>query len=191
MLHCMVITETEIFAVSTRVSMGCVHGKHTSTARNRNLESLKRQNAYASRASASAPPKPLSHDDNSRTRISISNSNSKQVVEEKEESQKRVSVSRDHHSKTSSGGQADTDIREKEKEKEKGVANAIDDLKSNEIENVSKTSEFKKKKKIASYEFVDGWPKWLVDNIPKEVLSGLVPRSAHSYEKLDKVSINP
>lgn len=36
-------------------------------------------------------------------------------------------------------------------------------------------------------EVVDGWPKWLSDNIPKEALAGLVPRSADSYEMLDKV----
>ncbi|XP_049348122.1 probable serine/threonine-protein kinase At1g54610 [Solanum verrucosum] len=36
-------------------------------------------------------------------------------------------------------------------------------------------------------QLVDGWPKWLVDNIPKEVLLGLVPKTADSYEKLDKV----
>ncbi|GMJ15172.1 hypothetical protein HRI_005186400 [Hibiscus trionum] len=39
----------------------------------------------------------------------------------------------------------------------------------------------------AGDEMVDGWPKWLVDNIPKEVLSGLVPKSADSYDKLDKI----
>ncbi|XP_017972452.1 PREDICTED: probable serine/threonine-protein kinase At1g54610 [Theobroma cacao] len=41
--------------------------------------------------------------------------------------------------------------------------------------------------KIGGDELVDGWPKWLVDNIPREVLAGLVPRSADSYDKLAKV----
>lgn len=45
------------------------------------------------------------------------------------------------------------------------------------------------KKKISEDELVDGWPKWLVDNIPKEVLAGLVPKSADSYDKLAKVGI--
>ncbi|XP_028763895.1 probable serine/threonine-protein kinase At1g54610 [Neltuma alba] len=36
-------------------------------------------------------------------------------------------------------------------------------------------------------EMVDGWPRWLVDNVPREVLAGLVPRSAESYVMLDKV----
>lgn len=43
------------------------------------------------------------------------------------------------------------------------------------------------KKKIGEDELVDGWPKWLVDNIPKEVLAGLVPKTADSYDKLAKV----
>lgn len=42
-------------------------------------------------------------------------------------------------------------------------------------------------KKIAKYEFVEGWPKWLVDNIPRNVLDTLVPKSADSYIKLGKV----
>ncbi|XVF58684.1 hypothetical protein PTKIN_Ptkin07bG0085500 [Pterospermum kingtungense] len=41
--------------------------------------------------------------------------------------------------------------------------------------------------KIGGDELVDGWPKWLVDNISTEVLAGLVPKSADSYDKLDKV----
>ncbi|KAM5577561.1 putative serine/threonine-protein kinase [Rosa sericea] len=36
-------------------------------------------------------------------------------------------------------------------------------------------------------EIVDGWPKWLVDNVPQDVLDGLVPKSADSYDKLAKV----
>ncbi|KAF2284305.1 hypothetical protein GH714_020357 [Hevea brasiliensis] len=42
-------------------------------------------------------------------------------------------------------------------------------------------------KKIGGDELVDGWPKWLVDNIPTEVLAGLVPKSADSYDKLAKI----
>jgi len=36
-------------------------------------------------------------------------------------------------------------------------------------------------------EMVDGWPRWLVDNVPAQVLAGLVPRSAESYKMIDKV----
>ncbi|KAM7523641.1 hypothetical protein LguiA_013543 [Lonicera macranthoides] len=41
-------------------------------------------------------------------------------------------------------------------------------------------------KRISADEVVDGWPKWLFDNIPNDVLAGLVPRSADSYDKLSK-----
>ncbi|XP_034218985.1 probable serine/threonine-protein kinase At1g54610 [Prunus dulcis] len=34
---------------------------------------------------------------------------------------------------------------------------------------------------------VGGWPKWLVENVPEDVLSGLVPKTADSYDKLAKV----
>ncbi|KAG4115267.1 hypothetical protein ERO13_D12G093300v2 [Gossypium hirsutum] len=43
------------------------------------------------------------------------------------------------------------------------------------------------KKIVGDDQVVDGWPKWLVDNVPFEVLSGLVPKSADSYDKLAKV----
>lgn len=41
--------------------------------------------------------------------------------------------------------------------------------------------------KSSGDEVADGWPRWLTDNIPKEALAGLVPKSAESYHKLDKV----
>lgn len=42
-------------------------------------------------------------------------------------------------------------------------------------------------KKIGSDELVDGWPQWLVDNMPSEVLATFVPKSADSYDKIAKV----
>lgn len=36
-------------------------------------------------------------------------------------------------------------------------------------------------------DIVNGWPKWLVENVPPDVLDGLVPKSADSYDKLSKV----
>lgn len=36
-------------------------------------------------------------------------------------------------------------------------------------------------------ELLDGWPKWLTDNIPKEVLAGIDPKSADNYDKIEKV----
>lgn len=37
---------------------------------------------------------------------------------------------------------------------------------------------------------VNGWPKWLVDNIPSDVLKNIVPKSADSYTKIDKVDLS-
>ncbi|KAG6717234.1 hypothetical protein I3842_04G088200 [Carya illinoinensis] len=42
-------------------------------------------------------------------------------------------------------------------------------------------------KKIGGDELVGGWPKWLVDNVPGDLLSGLVSKSADSYDKLAKI----
>lgn len=39
-------------------------------------------------------------------------------------------------------------------------------------------------------EMVDGWPKWLVQNIPIQALAGLPPRSAESYKMIDKVFLS-
>ncbi|KZV14926.1 Serine/threonine-protein kinase [Dorcoceras hygrometricum] len=36
-------------------------------------------------------------------------------------------------------------------------------------------------------EFFGWWPRWLVENIPKDALDGLVPKTADSYDKLAKV----
>lgn len=44
-------------------------------------------------------------------------------------------------------------------------------------------------KRIGGDELVDGWPKWLVDNIHRDALVGLVPKSVDSYEKLAKVCL--
>ncbi|KAI3460462.1 hypothetical protein Pfo_017125 [Paulownia fortunei] len=42
-------------------------------------------------------------------------------------------------------------------------------------------------KKAGEDELVDGWPKWLTDNIPIEVLRNIAPKSADSYVKIEKV----
>lgn len=42
---------------------------------------------------------------------------------------------------------------------------------------------------VGGEELVDGWPKWLVENISREALAGLVPKSADSYDKLAKVIV--
>ncbi|XP_073266433.1 probable serine/threonine-protein kinase At1g09600 [Populus alba] len=53
----------------------------------------------------------------------------------------------------------------------------------NDVGNVSQRFS---SKKAGGDELVDGWPKWLVDNIAREVMAGLVPKSADSYDKLAK-----
>ncbi|CAM0909528.1 unnamed protein product [Alopecurus aequalis] len=36
-------------------------------------------------------------------------------------------------------------------------------------------------------QLVDGWPTWLLDNVPAEALQGIVPRSADAFDKIEKV----
>ena len=36
-------------------------------------------------------------------------------------------------------------------------------------------------------ELVDGWPTWLLNNVPRETLQGIVPKSVFAYEKMEKV----
>nr|GMD53565.1 probable serine/threonine-protein kinase At1g54610 [Ipomoea batatas] len=55
------------------------------------------------------------------------------------------------------------------------------------VNNISSVLQRLPPRKIGGDELVDGWPKWLVDNIPKDVLDGLQPKSADSYDKLSKV----
>ncbi|XP_026395958.1 probable serine/threonine-protein kinase At1g54610 [Papaver somniferum] len=45
----------------------------------------------------------------------------------------------------------------------------------------------RKKLDAGTEELIDGWPKWLTDNISREALVGIIPKSAESYEKLDKI----
>ena len=67
-----------------------------------------------------------------------------------------------------------------------GAAGKEGNFNGNEKQRSNETVE-KRKVLVVGDEMVDGWPKWLIDNIPKEVLGGLVPKSAESYDKLDKV----
>ncbi|KAL0326016.1 UNVERIFIED_CONTAM: putative serine/threonine-protein kinase [Sesamum radiatum] len=50
---------------------------------------------------------------------------------------------------------------------------------------VSETTELRNK--AEEDELVEGWPKWLTDNIPRDVLRNIVPKSADSYVKIDKI----
>nr|XP_027189863.1 probable serine/threonine-protein kinase At1g54610 isoform X2 [Cicer arietinum] len=48
-------------------------------------------------------------------------------------------------------------------------------------------SKKKQSNKCFEDDMVDGWPKWLVDNVPTHILAALVPKSAESYKMIDKV----
>ncbi|KAI3464694.1 hypothetical protein Pfo_021357 [Paulownia fortunei] len=61
-------------------------------------------------------------------------------------------------------------------------------ISSNGGENNGNVSEkFDLTNKAGEDEVVDGWPKWLTDNIPRQVLRNIVLKSADSYCKIDKV----
>lgn len=69
-----------------------------------------------------------------------------------------------------------------------GGENVAKKEKNKVLEDAAKESNSKDlDSKESKHEFVDGWPKWLLDNIPTNVLAKLVPKSADSYEKLAKV----
>ncbi|KAL8030770.1 hypothetical protein ABFX02_14G307400 [Erythranthe guttata] len=53
---------------------------------------------------------------------------------------------------------------------------------SNRVDDTTKKSTEEEEDQL-----VDGWPKWLVRNIPRDALSNIVPKSADSYDKIDKV----
>ncbi|KAL2503736.1 Protein kinase superfamily protein [Abeliophyllum distichum] len=53
-------------------------------------------------------------------------------------------------------------------------------------DNVNRRTELIKKAEEDEL-LVDGWPKWLTDNIPREVLRNIVPKSADSYAKIEKL----
>ncbi|MED6173833.1 hypothetical protein PIB30_063423 [Stylosanthes scabra] len=159
--------------------MGCVNGKPDSPVHRRsNLNRLKKENAYGNPKRAS----------------SSSTSTIKPGRSYRDYSSNKIARAEDDRNKLRVAAHGYMDNNEKKKEKEKEEENKIEKcIATNDIgeliEEESKISEDSKKKKnkIAGYEFVEGWPKWLVDNIPKEVLSALVAKSADSYEKLDKV----
>lgn len=80
-------------------------------------------------------------------------------------------------------------------EEKRGSGNDSEKLRNKEEKMSNKEG---KKRNAANYsekflnddDMVDGWPRWLVDNVPREVLAGLVPKSAESYKMIDKVFIS-
>lgn len=137
--------------------MGCVNGKQSS---GRSFQKLKPEHGYATRGSGGARPLSRSHNNvRAHSKVGL----------ESETRGHRVSTSRNENA----GGAV---VRleagaEREQKNEVGI-------------NVSKRFV---DKKIGRDEYVGGWPKWLVDNIPADVLAKLLPKSADSYEMLAKV----
>ncbi|XP_031116998.1 probable serine/threonine-protein kinase At1g54610 isoform X2 [Ipomoea triloba] len=70
---------------------------------------------------------------------------------------------------------------------QRGINNNNNNNNKSNLSNISSVLQRLPPRKIGGDELVDGWPKWLVDNIPKDVLDGLQPKSADSYDKLSKV----
>lgn len=147
--------------------MGCVSGKLSPTYNDR----FKQHNGYYVEKVHIAKPISVSTSHNNLRPTS----DNKAVLgpEPKPGPTNRVSTS-----KVEDGGTGEVEGGNREKVV---VGNNGREVKS-EIWNVSR-------KKIGRDEYVDGWPKWLVDNIPSSVLATILPRSADSYEKLAKVRI--
>ncbi|OMP12255.1 hypothetical protein COLO4_03363 [Corchorus olitorius] len=147
--------------------MGCVQGKMDSPPRG--LQKLKMENGYVGKVGFVGHRRSTGqrYSDSGRVpkpelhrkRSSLSGAN-----EEKERIQRRNEAVAD-------GKEGNFNDNDKEKERTQRRSDAV------ENKNIL----------IVEQEMVDGWPKWLIDNIPKEVLAGLVPKSAESYEKLDKI----
>ncbi|CAJ2676922.1 unnamed protein product [Trifolium pratense] len=154
--------------------MGCVNSTYTpprNRTRNRNrsrhVDRLKDQ--YAN--SDSAIKTIITHKKNYSSKES-------EVESKKRPLSVKTTTSGDNTGGGGGGGGGGDD------EKIKDVARDIDDDKSEGEEEENKNNN------IASYEVKVGdgeWPKWLVDNIPKNVLATLIRKTADSYEKLGKV----
>ncbi|XP_029127071.1 probable serine/threonine-protein kinase At1g54610 [Cajanus cajan] len=120
-------------------------------------------------------PKRQVRREGSRTR------SSKHVGErvKRETQRQRVSVhAKKGEENASGGGEKEKPVARKDKSK------VVEDVAGENSK--SKVGEVREKK-MAKYEFVGGWPKWLIDNIPTDVLANIVPKSADSYEKLAKI----
>ncbi|XP_022772372.1 probable serine/threonine-protein kinase At1g54610 [Durio zibethinus] len=137
--------------------MGCVHGKNSMNSPPRGLEKLKMENGYMGKERF------VGHRRSTGQRYSEPGRFSKPEPPKK----------------LNGFGSADGVVAAVAGGKE-GNFNGKEKMRSNEA--VEKRNFF-----VVGDEMVDGWPKWLIDNIPKEVLAGLVPKSAELYDKIDKI----
>ncbi|KAF7834203.1 putative serine/threonine-protein kinase [Senna tora] len=150
--------------------MGCVNGKQSPSR----IDGLKKRSGYVERVSAS---KPINHSfSNQRPQYSDNktNMNSDQI--------KAHGISTSSSRNESGGVRVQAQVQGERKR-----ANIGREDKNNNNNDVGNVSNRAVDKMIGRDEYVDGWPKWLVDNIPPQVLATLVPKSADSYEKLAKI----
>ncbi|KAK6938249.1 Protein kinase domain [Dillenia turbinata] len=139
--------------------MGCVQGKPSKNSHPQHLNKLKLENGYVPKAG---------------------------FLPNRRSTGQRLSYNR-HEEATDKHDGYRNDGRLISREKERGGGRRSVSGAGGGGGNVSERKSMLKSAVNGNEEVVNGWPKWLTDNIPKEVLSGLVPKSAVSYDKLDKV----
>lgn len=155
--------------------MGCVQAKNCTDSpfnHHQGLERLKRENGYANRGNGGKP-----------------------VIRKQPSMVDNTTVKRRHH--RPQDHQSGNSYKKKvvghavngDQQPQQKKTTIINDNISGE-NNVVKKVGTVTKKDIGGYEIVNGWPKWLVDNISEDVLAGLVPKTADSYVKLAKVINN-
>lgn len=144
--------------------MGCVQAKSSTDSPPRGLNKLKMENGYVGKGGGFM---------GSRRSTGHSNNSSR------DSGRLFRNESRNYNPLYVSGGSDGKVVISREGEKDGGNGG------SGGGGNVSQRISTSKQDK--GDEVVDGWPKWLTDNIPREALAGLVPKSADSYDKLAKV----
>ncbi|KAK7410853.1 hypothetical protein VNO78_02007 [Psophocarpus tetragonolobus] len=90
-------------------------------------------------------------------------------------SSKHVGVTQRHRGSVNAKSKTDGDVR-RGGEKQNVVAKKDKSQESDA-----------KDQNMAKYEFVAGWPNWLLHNIPTHVLANIIPKTADSYEKIAKI----
>ncbi|KAK6924178.1 Protein kinase domain [Dillenia turbinata] len=142
--------------------MGCTQSRYSMYTPPRGLERLKEQNGYVRKGNEGRP------------------------IAQKHQGRDTGKVYRHEVVAKDDCGRERLVARERERMVNGGVANMVAQERQKNVD-VGNISGRILQKKITGDELVDGWPKWLVDNIQKDVLGGLVPKSVDSYDKLAKV----
>ncbi|KAJ8770101.1 hypothetical protein K2173_011183 [Erythroxylum novogranatense] len=148
--------------------MGCTHGKHPVDSPARGLEKLKMDSGYFEKEQV------LAHQSYPFT---MQHSNPKKLPSQR------------YANGFSSGGSGRETTLSDGKTVSDGHCRERRYTSRSSSGNSAPSGERKSRrfKDFGSEEVVDGWPKWLVDNVPKKILEGLIPKSAENYDKLDKI----